>query len=62
MEIGMAMGISVVITLPTNPRINMTVISSDATNDMILKSSKVIKKDTKNTELTKKGIIKFAAM
>tara|TARA_Y100000768_G_C23991267_1_gene693514 strand:+ start:8146 stop:8325 length:180 start_codon:yes stop_codon:yes gene_type:complete len=49
-------------TLEINPRINQTVMSSEEIRLIILKSSKVIRKLTKKTVLTKKGRMKFAAM
>ena len=61
-EIGTAMGIKVVITFPIIPRMKKKEISSDETSVMILKSSKVIRKEIKKTVLTIKGIIKFDAI
>ena len=56
------MGIKVVMTLPISPKMKKNEISSEETSDMILKSSKVIKNETKKIVLTRKGTIKFAAM
>jgi len=61
-EIGTAMGTSVVMTSPIRPRIKPIPISSEDTSVIILKSSNVIRKETKKVVLKRKGRMKFDAM
>ena len=62
MDIGTAIGIKVVMTLPIIPNIKPIDIVSEETRLMILSNSNVIKKEIKKIVLTTRGIIKFVAI